>query len=322
MYKRLFVGAAVAASFAAMLPAQTQAQNKPIRIITGFPAGSSSDSLARFLAQKMQTALDRNVIVENKAGATGRIAVEYVKSAAPDGDTLLIAPQGPMTLFPYTFRNLRYDPERDFTPIAVVAAGDFAFVAGPGAPVKDIASAIRWLKTPGVDASYATSGAGSLTHFAGVSIARALGVQMTMVPYKGAVAANTDLVAGRIPLSVAPVADVMELAKAGRLTILATTSAERSPFLPDVPTLKESGIDVDVNFYYALYAPAGLAPALQEKLRAVVATAMATPEPRERLAAMTMAPSNLGADQLAAAQKREYEMWGPIVKASGFSAAE
>ena len=322
MDRRLLVSAFAAFAFAALLPSQAQAQDKPIRIIAGFPAGSSSDSLARLLAQQMQTALNRPVIVENKAGATGRIAVEYVKAAAPDGDTLLIAPQGPMTLFPYTLRNLRYDPARDFAPIAVVAVGDFAFVAGPGAPVKDIASAIRWLKTPGVDASYATSGAGSLTHFAGVSIARALGVRMTMVPYKGAVAANTDLVAGRIPLAVVPIADVIELAKAGRLTILATTSAERSPFLPGVPTLKESGIDVDVNFYYAIYGPAGMAPAQTDKLRAAVATAMATPESRERLAAMTMSPSHLGTEQLAAAQKREYEMWGPIVKASGFSATE
>lgn len=295
------------------------AQTAPMRIVVGFAPGGSVDGLARLTAEQIQSATGRTVIVENRAGAAGRLAVEQVKAAPPDGDTLLLAPQGPMTLFPYVFRGLRYDPAKDFVPVSRIATGDFALSIGPLVPAKDMAGFRAWLKTAGDKATYGSPGAGTVPHFAGVSIARALGTPMTHVPYRGAALAINDVAGGTIAAAVTPVTEAIELHKAGRIRIVATTGPARSTFVDGVPTLRELGIDVDVPLWFALYAPAATPGPVLDKLRAAVHAGLATPAARERFARLGLVPAPSGAAELIALQRRETEMWGPVVKASGFT---
>lgn len=296
-----------------------RAQTTPVRVLIGFAPGGSVDALARLAAEAIQQGTGRNALVESRTGAAGRIAVEAVKAAAPDGDTLLVAPQGPMTLFPHVFRGLKFDPAKDFVPISRLAAGDYALTIGPAVPAKDIAGLRTWLRTAGDKATYGSPGAGTLPHFVGVSIARAMGVTMTHVPYRGSALAMNDLAGGTLAAAVSPVTEALELHKAGRVHIVATAGAVRSPFVDGVPTLKESGIDVDLPSWFALYAPAATPPATVERLRAAVHAGLATPAAKERIGRLGLVPAPSGAAELLALQKRETEMWGSVVKASGFT---
>ena len=296
-----------------------RAQTPPVKVLIGFAAGGSVDALARLAAEAIQQGTGRGAIVESRTGAAGRIAVEAVKSAVPDGDTLLVAPQGPMTLFPHVFRGLKFDPAKDFVPVSRLAAGDYALTIGPAVPAKDIAGLRSWLKTAGDKATYGSPGAGTLPHFLGVSIARAMGVSMTHVPYRGSALALNDLAGGTLAAAVSPVTEALELHKAGRVHIVATAGAVRSPFVEGVPTLKESGIDVDLPSWFALYAPAATPSATVERLRAAVHAGLATPTAKERLGRLGLVPAPSGAAELVALQKREAEMWGAVVKASGFT---
>lgn len=302
----------------ALAGARAQSTN-PVKLLIGFAPGGSVDALARLAAESIQQGTGRSAIVESRTGAAGRIAVEAVKAAAADGDTLLVAPQGPMTLFSHVFRGLKFDAFRDFVPVTRLAAGDFALTIGPAVPAKDLAGLRTWLKTAGDKATYGSPGAGTLPHFVGVSIARAMGVPMTHVPYRGSALAMNDLAGGALAAAVSPVTEALELHKAGRVRIIATAGATRSTFVDGVPTLKESGIDVDVALWFALYAPAATPQATVERLRAAVHAGLATPAAKERVARLGLVPAPSGAADLLALQRREAEMWGRVVKASGFT---
>jgi tripartite-type tricarboxylate transporter receptor subunit TctC len=185
------------AAATASLPAFAQ-QSPPMRVVLGFAPDGSVDALARIVADSLQAGLGRTVVVENRSGAAGRLAVEQVKAAAPDGDTLLIAPQGPMTLFPHVFRNLRYEPAKDFVPVTRVGSGDFALTIGPMVPAKDMKGFRTWLAGARQKVAYASPGAGTLPHFVGVAFSRQIGVPMTLVPYRGSALSMNDLAGGTI----------------------------------------------------------------------------------------------------------------------------
>lgn len=308
---------ALAAGLGTSTLAWSQAQ--PIRIVTGFAAGGSVDALARLLAEQLQRPLSRTVIVENKTGAAGRLAVEQVKAAPPDGDTLLLVPHGPMTLFSHVFKSLRFDATKDFTPLTRVASGDYALTVGPLVPVKDVAGLREWLKKAGEKANFASPGAGTIPHFLGVSVSRQLGTPITHVPYRGSAPALTDVAGGSIAMAVTPVTEALALHKAGKVRIVATMGQVRSPFLDGVPTLKESGVDLDVPLWFALYGPAGMRTETADKLRAAVTAALDAPALKDRFETLGLVPAPSTASELAQLQARESRLWGPLVKASGFS---
>ena len=316
MKRRHTLGITLALAVAA---AGALAQSQPIRVIVGFAPGGSVDALARLVADGLQTGMGRTAIVENRTGAAGRLAVEQVKAGPPDGSLLLLAPQGPMTLFPHVFRGLRYDPGKDFVPVTRVASGDFALTIGPMVPAKDMKGFRAWLRTAGDKASYGSPGAGTIPHFIGVSVARQIGVPMTHVPYRGSALSMNDLAGGTIAAAISPVAEALELHKAGRVTIIATTGSVRSPFVPDVPTLKELGIEVEVPSWFAVYAPAATPPELLDKLRQAIHAALAAPTAKERLAQIGLVPAPSSSAELLVIQRRERDMWGPVVQASGFT---
>ena len=299
--------------------AQTQA---PIKIVVGFAPGGSVDALARLTADALQAGLGRTAVVENRSGAAGKLAVEQVKAAAPDGDTLLIAPQGPMTLFPHVFRNLRYEPARDFVPVTRVASGDFALTIGPLVPAKDMKGFRAWLAGAGQKAAFASPGAGTLPHFVGVALSRQIGVPMTHVPYRGSALSMNDLAGGTIAAAVSPVTEALELHKAGRVNIIATTGATRTPFVDGVPTMKELGINLEVPLWFAVFAPAATPPATLDRLRQAIHATLATPAAKERITRLGLVAAPSSTPELVALQAREREMWEPVVKASGFTPEE
>ena len=318
MERRSLLGAALAgAAFA--LGGSARAQSAPMKIVLGFAPGGSVDGLARLLAEQLGSTLGRPVIVENRTGAAGRLAIEAVKAAPADGATLLLVPQGPMTLFRHVFKSLKFDPDRDFAPISRIAVGDYAMTVGPAVPARDFAGVRDWLKGAGDRAVYGSPGAGTIPHFIGVSTARAIGVPMAHVPYRGSALSLTDVAGGQIPCMFSPVADTIEQHRAGRVRIVATTGSTRSPFLESVPTLRESGVDVDVPLWFGLYASSGVPSAMLERLRAAtVATLQSTPA-IERLNRFGLVPAPSTPAELTALQQRESAMWAAVVKASGFT---
>jgi tripartite-type tricarboxylate transporter receptor subunit TctC len=290
-----------------------------VKIVVGFAPGGSVDALARQIAETLQGALGRPAVVENRTGAAGRLAIEQVKAAIADGDTLLLVPHGPVTLFPHVFKSLKFDMEKDFVPVTRVAAGDYALTIGPTVPAKDLPGFIAWLKTAGDKANFGSPGAGTLPHLLGVSVARAIGSPMTHVPYRGSAPAMTDLAGGVLAAVLSPVTEALPLHNAGKVRIVATAGATRSPFLQGVPTLKESGIDVNVPLWFALYAPAATPAPTLARLRSVVQQSLSTPEATQKMKALGLVPAPSQPQEQLALQRAESQMWEKVVKQSGFT---
>jgi tripartite-type tricarboxylate transporter receptor subunit TctC len=305
------------------IPAQPV--NKPVRLIVGFAAGGGTDISARFMADKLRGLYAPTVIVENRVGAASRIAVEMVKNSEPDGTTILFTPDFPMVVYPHSYRKLDYDPVRDFIAAASISRTNLVLSVGPAVPesVKTVAEFVQWARGDPKRAFFADTAAGATPHFTGVMLSRAAGIELTAVHYKGGGPAMQDLIGGQVPMSVNPVSEVMPNAAARKIRVLATTGTERSKFFPDEPTMIESGYkDVVVAGYTGFYMPAKTPPQIVAKFNAIVAGLLATEEMKQSLA-------KLGSDAFASTPeefgqivRRELERWGPIVKASGFTAED
>lgn len=319
MQRRVALSAIVASMASTLQPRLAAAQPGAVKIVVGFAPGGSVDALARLVAEALQAALGRPAIVENRAGAAGRLAIEKVKASDADGDTLLLVPHGPVTLFPHVFKSLRFDMEKDFVPLTRVATGDYALSIGPAVPAKDLPGFIAWVKTAGDKANYGSPGAGTLPHLLGVSVARAIGVPMTHVPYRGSAPAMTDLAGGSIAAVLSPVTEALPLHAAGKVRIVATAGPARSPFVPGVPTLKESGIDVDVPLWFALYAPAATPAAAVTRLRTAVVQSLAKADTVQKFKVLGLVPAPSQPQEQLALQRQETQMWEKVVKAAGFT---
>lgn len=302
---------------AAWAQSPSQPSSQPIRILVGFAPGGSVDLTARALAEAMRTSLERTILVENRPGASGRLVVEATRQARPDGDTLMLVPHGPMTLFPWLYRQLRYDPVKDFAPVGRVCTLDYAISTGPATPAKTVAEYVAWARNPAHKAAFASPGAGTIPHFLGQAFAQQAGLEITNVAYRGAAPSLIDLIGGNISLAVTPLADAVEHHRAGKVRILAITGTRRNPTLPEVPTLKESGIDLVLDGWYGLYAPAGTPAAQIDRLSQALQGAVKKIEPMLTRATMQAEPT--GPRQLAGIQAAETALWGPWVKASGFT---
>jgi tripartite-type tricarboxylate transporter receptor subunit TctC len=301
------------------VPIQAQIGAEPTRIVFPFAAGGSGDALARLIAEHLRVALDLPVIVENRAGAQGRIGVQAVKAAAPDGKTLLLTPVAPMSIYSHVYKSLAYDPIVDFQPISQVATFDFAIAVGPQVPAKSLRELVDWLKANPSQGSYGTPAAGTLPHFFAVQFARAAGLDLRHVGYRGSAAALTDLVGGQIPIVVTTTSDLLEQHKSGRIRVLATSDAGRSPFLPELPTFQEAGYDIQGTGWYGVFAPAKTPADMVERLNKAIVAAVQAPAVRERLLAFGLQPTGTSAAELARIQQADSALWEPAVKASGFA---
>jgi tripartite-type tricarboxylate transporter receptor subunit TctC len=298
--------------------------DKPARIMVGFAAGGGTDVTARLLAEVLRGPYAATFLVENKPGAAARLAVEYVKNAEPDGSVMLFTPDFPITVYPFSFRSLTYDPVRDLTPVAPVTKSMLTFNVGPGVPesVTTLGAFVDWCRANPYKASYADTAAGGTPHFVGVMLANTAAVALTPVHYRGGAPALADLIGGHVAASVNPVSEILAFAKSGTVRTLAVTGARRSSFLPDVPTMREAGYDVIVDSWSGMFLPAGTPERIVNALSAAIGRAVASPRVIENLARAGNAPAFQSPAQFAAIVKADLQRWGPVVKASGFIAED
>ena len=311
-----------ATRFAARASAQTLA--KPARIIVGFAAGGGTDVVARLLAEALRGSYAATVIVENKPGAAARVGIEYVKKAEPDGSVMLFTPDFPMTVYPFSFRALNYDPVRDFAAVAPVTRSMLTYNIGPAVPeaVRTLADFVAWCRANPDRAAYATTAAGGTPHFVGMMLASSAGLAMTPVHYRGGAPALADLLGGHVPASVNPITEIMSFAKAGTVRTLAVTGSRRSAFLPDVPTMRESGYEVVIDSWTGLFMPAQTPAAIVAALNTEIGQALRSPRMVEMLAKEGNEPALQTPAEFAATIAADLRHWGPVVKASGFVAED
>ena len=303
--------------------AWAQPANKPVRVIVGFAAGGGTDISARFMADRLRGLYAPVVIVENRVGAASKIAVEHVKNSEPDGTTILFTPDFPMVVYPHSYRKLEYDPVKDFIAAASISRTNLVISIGPAVPdsVTNVSQFVTWARANPKGAFFATTAAGATPHFAGVMLSRAANIDLTAVHYKGGGPAMQALIAGQVPLSVNPVSEAMPAANAKKIRVIASTGTERSKFFPDVPTMVESGYkDVVVTGYTGFYMPAKTPPAIVAKFNAAVGSLLKTEEVRASLAKLGSDAFAATPDEFSAIVRTELQRWGPIVKASGFTA--
>ena len=292
---------------------------KPIRIVTPFPAGSVTDLIARPIAAKLTEAWGLTVIVDNRGGAGGNIAAEAVAKSAPDGYTLLVGSTGPNAVNVSLYAKMPYDTLRAFAPITLTATTYLMLVVHPSMPVKSVKELIALGKSRSGQFSYGSSGNGSTPHLSGELFSAMTGVRMIHVPYKGgSVQYTIDLITGRIDLLFASVLPVTPHIKTGRLKLLAISADARDPALADVPTISEAGVPgFDVRSWYGLLAPAGTPQSTIEKLHAELVRILALPDTRAQyatggLTAVTNTPA-----EFSAYIRGEHDKWAKVVKAVG-----
>lgn len=307
-----------AAAGLAGAPGLVRAQEGSVRMLVGFPPGAGLDAMSRMVADKMRASLGRNVIVENRPGAGGRIVMDTLKQSPADGSVLVMTPLVTVVTAPHVYPDLGYDAFKDFTPVAHAANFLFAYAVNmqvPGRTLKEFVEAAR--KDPALR-NYASAAPGSLPHFFSIIFAERAGLEMNHIGYRGTAPALSDLMGGQIASFMGTVSDVVAHAQGGRLRVLATSGAKRAPQLPDAPTFKEEGYDIEGGGWYAAYAPAGTPKPVVDRLSKAITEAINAPDLREKLEGYGMEPTGLPAEELARIQRRDYERWGPVIKASGF----
>ncbi len=318
MDRRQFVIGSTAAAALAGSAGVASAQGSTIRIIFPYAAGGSGDATIRLIADKMQTSLKQTVLVENRTGGAGRIGVSAVKNAPPDGLTLLYTPFAAVTIYPFVYRSLDYDPFTDLRPLSQICTFDFGIAVGPNVPAKTPTELVAWLKANPDKAQFGSPGAGALPHFFGLMFGKAAGVEMTHIAYKGGTPAIADLMGGQIPIVSSTASEFIELHQAGKLRVIGTSDVERSIGLPDVPTFKESGIDIVGTSWYAMFAPAKTPDDVVARLNKAIVDAVRAPDVRAKLLIYGLNPTGTTPAALGAIQKADAEKWAPVVKASGF----
>ena len=293
------------------------------RTVVGFAPGGSSDTVARLYVERLRGAYAPQVVIENRAGAGGRLALEAVKAARPDGTTLVQTPASMLTIYPHLYtRTLRYDAVNDFTPVSPLCVFPFGFAVSARHPARTLQEFIAWAKA-GRNVDWASPAPGSMPHFVGTQLARAAGLSLNHIPYRGAAPALQDLLAGTIQAVMLPIGEVTAFHRGGEARLLAVTSPERLTRLTDVPTFAEAGFgDLTHEEWYGALLPAKAPAQVVAALQAGIAAAAATPEIRDGLARIDISPLVLEPDAFRVRMQRERETWAPIVAASGFNPDE
>ena len=304
------------------LPAHAQGftRGQPIKVLIGVPAGGTQDVLTRAIAEQVRETLGP-LIVDNRSGAAGRIAVEAVKTAPPDGRTLLLGTASMMTMFPSAYRQLSYDPIKDFVPIINAARFELALVVHKDVPANTLAEFIAWAKAQGDKLSFASYGAGTPSHFLGEMLNRAAGLKMVHVPYRGSTPARQDVMGGSVPVYFDTIGGAQQLLPSGRVKVLATSGEKRSPLMPNLPCFAESGYkDVVATAWFAYYAPLKTPQPVIDKLRAEFTRAVNTREVRQQLLQNGMYPVGDNSEALLKTMREDTARWAGIMKAVNFQA--
>ena len=303
-----------------MAGAQSAYPNKPIRMIVPYPPGGPTDVLGRIVAQKLSESLGQQLVVENRPGASGMIGSEIVAKAAPDGYTLLTN-ASIHVINPSLYPKMSFDALRDFAPVSLIAQVPLILVVNPALPAKSVPELIALGKAQPNLLNFGSSGNAAAPHLAGESFKIATGVRMQHVPYKGSAPALTDLIGGQVQLIFDSMPSAMPHVKSGKIRALAVTTAKRSPTVPDLPTIAESGAPgFDISTWYGVWAPVGTPKDIVNKVAAEMAKALQQPAVRERLAALGAEPVGNTPEEFAAYCQSELAKWSKIVRESGAKA--
>jgi tripartite-type tricarboxylate transporter receptor subunit TctC len=321
--RRIMQAAGAASLTATGLRAFAQAQFESVKIVTGFPPGGTSDAICRRVAERIAPGYAKAAFVENKTGAGGQIAVQFVKNAAPDGATVLQTPMSMLGIYPHIYKKLPYDPVADLTPVSLGCTFDFGFAVGPAVPasVKNLPEFLAWCKANPALATFGSPAAGSTPHFIGVLLGRSAGVDIKHAAFRGTQPAILDMIGGQIPAVSGPIGEFTQHVAAGKCRLLGVSGATRSPFAPDTPTFVEQGLkDFVYNEWFGFYLPAKAPVDIVTRLNTALRAALAAPETINGLAAMGLEARSSTPAELAQRLKADTERWAPLVKAIGFTA--
>ena len=305
--------------------AQNTLPVEQVKIVCGFPVGGTADTTSRRVGDKLAgSTYSRNAaMVENKTGAGGRIAIEAVKNANPDGSTLLLSAYSMLLIYPHIYRSLSYDTFKDFAPVSIASVLSHGLAVGPMVPasVKNVKDFLAWCKANPDRANYGSPAAGSTPHFLGALLSLESGVAMQHVAYRGSVPGVTDVIAGQISAMFTPHGDFLANHRAGKLRILATSGKQRSLFVPDIPTFAEQGFSgLTVEEWFGFFAPAKTPANVIATANAAINNALKDKGVVDSLALQGLSPLGSSPDEMAKEMRRLYEQWGPIVKRIGFTA--
>jgi tripartite-type tricarboxylate transporter receptor subunit TctC len=312
----------IALTFAALALAASPAAaqdwpTKTTRIIVPFGAGSTPDVVARLLADRLQQKLGQTFLVENKPGASGNLGTDAVAKAAPDGSTIGISIGGPLAINTLLFSKLPYDPAKDIAPITQLVTQPSSIAVNADLKVNTIDELIALLKKNPGKYNFASIGNGSLSHLAMAALAQKSGTEIVHIPYPSSPAAMTAIIRGDAHMGALPAISVKPHADSGKVKVLAVSTAARSPYMPDVPTLKESGIDVEADAWMGLIAPGGTPPAIVQKINKEVVAALQDPAIKAKLASVLMEPVGNSPQEFRAKIEAEIGRWSPVIKAAG-----
>ncbi len=303
--------------------AWAQAQVESIKIVTGFPPGGTSDTICRRVAEKLAPGYARAAFVENKTGAGGQIAVQTVKAAPPDGNTVLQTPMSMLGIYPHIYRKLNYDPFVDVVPVSLGCTFDFGFAVGPMVPadVRTISDFIGWCRANPDKANFGSPAAGSTPHFIGALMGKWANVELRHVAFRGTQPAILDMIGGQIAAVSGPIGEFTQHVAAGKCRLLAASGAKRNPFAPNTPPLVEQGLrDFVYDEWFGFFVPARTPNDVIGRLNTAIRAALAAPETVNGLAAMGLEAQSSTPAELAQRLRRDHDRWGPLVKQIGFTA--
>lgn len=318
--RRHFLAASAASLAASPMAAWS---NQPIRLVVGFTAGGSADFVARQLALYLAEELNTPVVVDNRPGAGGRIAVDVVKNAKPDGNTLLVSPGAILTIYPHVYRQLSYNPLTDLMPISSLCALQYSANIGPMVPdsVTSLEQLVQWFKANPDKASFGSAGAGTAMHFLGEMFAAQMGLNYVHVPYKGGAMALQDVMAGQIASSFNVISEPIAQLSSGKVRMLGVSSAERLSQLPQVPAFAEQGLPaLTSQEWMGLLAPKGTSPELVARLHAAAAKSLSGAKVQAALAEMAFSMTPMSQADFARMMEQDIAKWAPVVERTGFKA--
>jgi tripartite-type tricarboxylate transporter receptor subunit TctC len=291
---------------------------QPVTLVVPFPAGGPTDGMARVLAQKLGDRLGQQVVIDNRGGAGGSIAAEYVAKAPADGYTLFFGTTGTMAINPSLYKKLRYDPIKDFAPVSLMATTMNVLVVNPKVPAHNLGDLIKLAKAKPGELTYGSAGNGSSNHLSGELFRSAAGIQISHVPYKGSAPALIDLLGGRLTMMFDTIAQQTQNIALGKVRAIAVTGPKRSPLLPDVPTAQEAGLkNFDVTIWFGVLAPAGTPASVVERLNREIVAVMSTDEMKKRMQADGAEAKATSPADFAALIRSDLAKWTPVVKGSG-----
>ena len=290
---------------------------RTVRIVVPFGPGSTPDMVARLIAERLANKLGQSFVIENKPGASGNLGTDAVAKAEPDGATIGISIGGPLAINTLLFSKLPYDPGKDIAPITQLVTQPSALVINTSLGVDNVAALVELIRREPGKYNFGSIGNGSLSHLAMEAIAQKSGTKLVHIPYGSSPQAMTAVIRGDVQMAVMPAVSVTPHVASGAVKMLAVTTAKRSPLLPDVPTLKEAGIDVEADAWNGLVAPAGTPPAVLAKIGREVVEALHAPDVREKLSAQIMEPVGNTPAEFRAWIERDLARWGAVIQAAG-----